>query len=38
MTQIQMFQTKAEQAWFRFGHWEIQYLNLFRISDFEIRV
>jgi hypothetical protein len=38
ITQIQMSQTIVELAWFGFGHWKIEYLNLFRVSNFEIRI
>jgi hypothetical protein len=38
MTKIRMVQTKGGAAFLGFGHWNIGYLNLSRISNFEIRI
>jgi len=38
MTKIRMVQAKGEAACFCFGHWNFEYLNLFRVSNFEIRI
>jgi len=38
ITKIQIFQKKGKLGWFCFGHWKIQDSNLFRVSDFDIRI